>query len=105
MEATGWRVACAIWAVSFLIGRKPRQIVPTRNLREWAAEAAQIPEWLFTASYETVGDLAETIALLLPPANQSSDRPLHRWVEHHLLPLREKPLEERRDRGRGFFPT
>jgi DNA ligase-1 len=85
----------AIWAVSFLMGRKPRQVVPTRKLMEWAARAAQIPEWLFRASYEVVGDLAETIALLLPAPDQGSHRPLHLWVEDHLLPLREKELESR----------
>ncbi|MGD8264705.1 MAG: ATP-dependent DNA ligase, partial [Desulfobacterales bacterium] len=77
----------AIWAVSFLIGRKPRQVVPTRKLRQWAAELAEIPDWLFEASYDVVGDLAETITLLLPSAQYSSDRALHMWVERHLLPL------------------
>ncbi|MGB5986437.1 MAG: ATP-dependent DNA ligase [Desulfobacterales bacterium] len=86
----------AIWAVRFLMGRKPRQVVPTRKLMEWAAQAAQIPEWLFRNSYEVVGDLAETIALLLPAPGRDSRRPLHVWVEDHLLPLREKELEIRR---------
>ena len=58
--------ADAIWAVSFLIGRKPRQVVPTQKLREWAAERAGVPDWLFDAGYDVVGDLAETITLLLP---------------------------------------
>ena len=54
----------AIWAVSFLIGRKPRQVVPTRKLMQWAAELAEVPEWLFEASYDVVGDLADTIETL-----------------------------------------
>ena len=83
----------AIWSIRFLIGRKPRQVVPTRKLMEWAAELASIPDWLFEASYDVVGDLAETIALLLPKASGSSDRPLHRWVEKHLLPLQGQDLE------------
>ena len=32
--------ADAIWAVRFLIGRKPRQVIPTRKLKEWAARLA-----------------------------------------------------------------
>ncbi len=56
----------AIWAIRFLIGRKPRQVVPTRKLMEWAAELAGVSNWLFEASYDVVGDLAETITLLLP---------------------------------------
>lgn len=85
----------AIWAVSFLIGRKPRQVVPTRQLMTWAADLSGIPDWLFETSYDVVGDLAETITLLLPAAVKSSSRPLHAWVQDHLLPLREKDIENR----------
>lgn len=86
----------AIWAINFLIGRKPRQVVPTRKLREWAAELAGIPAWLFEASYDVVGDLAETISLVLPRGNASNDMPLHIWVEQHLLPLRSKKADTQR---------
>jgi DNA ligase-1 len=86
----------AIWAVSFLIGRKPRQVVSTRKLIQWAAELAKIPEWLFEASYDVVGDLAETITLLLPSSTDTSGRSLHEWVEQNLLPLRDVELESRR---------
>ena len=88
--------ADAIWAVSFLIGRKPRQVVPTRKLMEWAAELARVPQWLFEASYDVVGDLAETITLLLPKPTGSSRRPLHVWVERHLLPMRSLSPEAQR---------
>ncbi|MGD9235154.1 MAG: ATP-dependent DNA ligase, partial [Desulfobacterales bacterium] len=80
----------AVWAIHFLIGRKPRQVVPTRKLKEWAAQLAGIPDWLFDASYEVVGDLAETITLVLPFSNRTQNRPLHVWVEDILLPLRGK---------------
>ncbi|WPH20122.1 ATP-dependent DNA ligase [Variovorax paradoxus] len=81
--------ADAAWAVYFLAGGKPRQLVPTKLLRLLAQEAAGLPEWLFDESYEAVGDLAETIALLLPPPTEAHDLGLARWVEEHLLPLRE----------------
>ncbi len=84
--------ADAAWAVYFLIGRRPKRAMPARKLAAWAAEAAGVPEWLFEASYHTVGDLAETIALLLPPAAESTDIPLHSWVTVHLLTL--NTLEE-----------
>ena len=74
----------AAWAVYFLIGRRPRQVVSTRNLRAWAMAAANIPEWLFDESYEAVGDLAETVALLLPDAGSGTPLPLHQWVERLL---------------------
>ena len=51
----------AAWAVYFLAGGKPRQLVPSKLLRLLAQEAAGLPEWLFDESYEAVGDLAETI--------------------------------------------
>jgi DNA ligase-1 len=80
----------AVWAIHFLIGRKPRQVVPTRRLKEWAAQLANIPGWLFDASYDVVGDLAETITLVLPLSTRSRNRPLHVWIEKVLLPLRGK---------------
>ena len=80
--------ADAAWAVFFLIGRKPRQVVPSRKLAAWSAEAGQIPDWLFEECYHAVGDLAETVALMLPVPGESSDRPLEHWVAQRLLPLR-----------------
>ncbi|CAN5592420.1 ATP-dependent DNA ligase [soil metagenome] len=80
--------ADAAWAVYFLSGRKTKQAVPTKRLRAWAGEAANVPEWLFEECYETVGDLAETIALLLPVGTRSSDESLCEWVEQRLLKLR-----------------
>lgn len=87
----------AVWAVSFLIGRKPRQIVPAKKLRVWSAELANIPDWLFEESYYSVGDLAETITLLLPQSNVSTDIPLHKWVEDKLLPIRDKNDAEQKE--------
>lgn len=81
----------AAWALYFLSGRKPRQIVPSKKLREWALELSNIPEWLFDESRDTVGDGAETIALLLPNNNETDETPLHVLVEEQLLPLRGAP--------------
>ncbi len=81
--------ADAAWAVYFLCGGKPRQAVPVKLLRAIVVERAQVPDWLFEESYQAVGDLAETIALLLPAALASAARvPLHEWVEQRLLKLR-----------------
>jgi DNA ligase 1 len=88
--------ADAAWAAYFLIGRKPRQVVPMAKLRAWAIGEAGIPDWLFQESYDAVGDIAETIALLLPPPRESSDLPLSHWVEERLLPLRTKGEEVQR---------
>ncbi len=79
----------AAWALYFLSGRKPRQIVPSKKLKEWGIELAEIPEWLFEESRDTVGDTAETIALLLPNNDKTDDTPLKVLVENRLLPLRK----------------
>lgn len=78
----------AAWALYFLSGRKPKQIVPSKKLREWALELSGIPEWLFDESRDMVGDGAETIALLLPDNAHTDETPLHILVEEKLLPLR-----------------
>jgi DNA ligase-1 len=79
----------AAWAVFFLTGQKPKQVVASKRIRAWAAEAAGVQEWLFDECYDSVGDLAETVALLLPPPSAGAgDRPLAEWVQARLLPLR-----------------
>ena len=78
----------AAWAVYFLAGGKPRQTVPTRILRDTARAVAGLPEWLFEESYQAVGDLAETIAHVLPPPSHSSDLGLAAWIEERLLSLK-----------------
>ena len=85
------------WAVHFLIGRRPKRLIPTRDLVAWALEEANISDWLFGESYQAVGDLAETIALLLPPAQATSSRSLHEWVEERLLPMRDWDDRARRE--------
>ena len=90
--------ADAAWAVYFLAGGKPRQVVPTALLRALACERAGIAPWLFEEAYQAVGDLAETIAHVLPPAAALSDVGLAEWVEQRLLPLRgtEPPVQAER---------
>ena len=88
--------ADAAWAVHFLRGYRPKRLIPVRRLAGWAMEAADVPDWLFEECYHAVGDLAETIALLLPDPVAASDRPLHRWVEERLLPLAGEDEETQR---------
>jgi len=90
--------ADAAWAVYFLVGRKPRQVVPTRKLWAWATEAAGLDDWLIDECYHAVGDMAETVALVLPEPGRTGDLPLSRWVEERLLTLRGRPEEEQRAR-------
>ncbi len=83
----------AAWAVYFLAGGKPSQLVPTKVLVAAALQATDLPEWLFAESYDAVGDLAETIALLLPEGDNADDAGLAIWMQERLLPLRGLPPE------------
>lgn len=87
----------AAWAVFFLSGRRVKRLVKSADLWSWAIEASGLPPWLFEESYHVVGDLAETIALLLPERTAASDRPLHQWVQDELLRMRDAPAEVQRE--------
>jgi DNA ligase-1 len=80
--------ADAAWAVYFLAGGKPRRALPTALLRQLACGRAGIDDWLFEECYQAVGDLAETIAHVLPPGTRGTDAGLADWIETRLLPLR-----------------
>ncbi len=86
--------ANAAWAVYFLAGGKPRQIVPTKLLRQFSTEMAGIPVWLFDECYQAVGDLAETIAHILPKPRYGSNIGLAAWMEERIIPLRNEEPEK-----------
>lgn len=70
-----------LWCIALFTGRRPKRVINTTLLRQWAAQTAGIPLWLFEESYPIVGDLAETIALILPPASTTADHSLTHWIE------------------------
>ena len=70
-----------LWTIDLFSGRRPKRTVTTTRLREWAAERADIPLWLFEESYPVVGDLAETISLVLPPPTNSGNLSLSGWID------------------------
>lgn len=82
----------AVWGLYFLVGRKIKRAVTTRLLRDWLAEEAGVPHWIIDESYDAVGDLAETLALLLPNAGTTSRMPLHELVETRIVPLKQAEL-------------
>jgi DNA ligase-1 len=95
--------ADAAWAAYFLAGGRPRQAVPARVLRQIAIERAGIDDWLFEECYQAVGDLAETIAHVLPPPQTQSTAGLAEWIEQRLLALRGMPPEEIGERLAGYW--
>jgi DNA ligase-1 len=80
----------AAWAVFLLGGGKATQAVPTRLLREAAIQASGVAPWLFEECYAAVGDLAETIALLVARQrpDDGSEEALSVWMDERLPALR-----------------
>src|SRR3954468_21642189 len=72
-----------VWVIAIFSGRRPKRAVNTTQLATYCVEVSGLSFWLFEESYHTVGDLAETIALLLPPSKseQGSSHPLHFYIE------------------------
>ena len=78
----------AVWALWLLSRGKLGRVASTRELREWISEESGLPDWLVEDSYDQVGDLGETLALLLDdPPEAAQDIPLHAWIEQRLLPV------------------
>ena len=88
--------ADGIWVLALFTGRRPKRTVNATQLATWALQMTHLPPWLFEECYHTVGDLAETIALLLPQGQNTSAHPLHYWLEQ-LLEL-EKAAEPDKQR-------
>jgi len=88
----------AAWALYFLTGNRPKRLLKARSIAQWCAAEAGVSDWMFDECYEVVGDLAETMALLLPETSGGGDQPLSYWVEQQLLPLRELNKSEQRQR-------
>jgi DNA ligase-1 len=86
-----------LWAIAILSHRRPRRTVSASLLGAWASELAGLPPWLFEESYHVVGDLAETITLVLPPSSERSDETLTFWIEF-IRALEPLDVEERKKR-------
>ena len=78
-----------LWVIALFTGKRPSRPVKTTLLKEWCMEISGLPEWLFLESYSTVGDLGETLALLLPKNQQTIEKPLHIWMDE-LIQLKSK---------------
>lgn len=87
----------AAWAIFFFCGEKLRSVLKLKELRAWAARKARVEDWLFDECYDVVGDLAETISLLLPPPTKSNSESLDAWVVDRVDCLRNSEDEARWD--------
>lgn len=84
-----------VWTIAILSHRRPPRPVNTTLMREWASELSKIPLWLFEESYHIVGDLAETIALVIPPAEDSTEKSLNQFLQE-IIELKKKPEKEKK---------
>ena len=87
----------AAWALHFLLGRKTPRLASAPLLRQWAADESRLPLWLVDECHDAVGDLGETLALLVPGSPTSSAIPLHQLVEQRIVGLHGMPEEWRRE--------
>ena len=69
-----------IQTLALFTGRKPKRQINATLVKTWAMEMAHIPAWLFDESYHVVGDLGETIALLLPKTDETQNKSLSEWI-------------------------
>jgi DNA ligase-1 len=80
----------AAWGLYFLRGSRLKRLIAPSRIRVWAAQATALSEAVLDESYAHVGDLAETLALLLDTSGRAhdDDTPLSIWVQR-LQALRE----------------
>ena len=84
-----------LWTIAILSHRRPKRPVNTTLLREWATEISGIPLWLFEETYHIVGDLAETISLIIPASESQDEKSLATFITE-IITLRDKDEEEKK---------
>jgi len=85
-----------VWTIAILSHRRPPRPVNTTLLRTWASELSDIPLWLFEESYHIVGDLAETIALVVPSSEKTTEKSLTQFLKE-ILELKKKDDKEKKE--------
>ena len=78
-----------LWLIALFTGKRPSRPVKSNLMKQWCMEVTKLPEWLFLESYSTVGDLGETLSLLLPNPTKTIDKSLHIWMQE-LIKLKSK---------------
>lgn len=95
----------AVWATYFLLGNRPKGLVKRKALLSFGIKESGLRDWLFEETYHSVGDMGETITLLLdqkPGAGE--DLSLFDAVKRYVLPLQKMNEEEQEALLRdGFY--
>jgi len=99
--------ADAAWAVYVLMGRRAKRSVGHSLLHAWLIEESGLPAWLVDETYASIGDLAETIALLLavdvPEQDPAGHLTLNQWFTERIVPLADAGVETKRMRVTGWW--
>ena len=94
-----------LWAIALMSHRRPKRPMTTTLLRQWASEESNLPKWLFEESYHIVGDLAETISLLITQDDSSLKISLTECIKE-IISLKDKRDDEKKKyilkRWKGF---
>lgn len=85
-----------VWFIALFTGKRPKRNVNTNYMKDWALEITKLPYWLFQESYSSVGDLGETLSLILPPPEEKIERTLSEWM-NDIVGLKGKTDAEKKD--------
>ena len=85
-----------VWFIALFTGKRPKRNVNTNYMKEWALEITKLPYWLFQESYSSVGDLGETLSLILPPPEEKIERSLSEWM-NDIVSLKGKTDAEKKE--------
>jgi DNA ligase-1 len=83
-----------LWLIAIFTGKRPKRPIPSGVMRNWCMDITNIPEWLFLESYSAVGDLGETMALLLPEPTHQIEKSFSEWMQD-IVELKAKTDEEK----------
>ncbi|ASW73609.1 ATP-dependent DNA ligase [Chryseobacterium piperi] len=84
-----------VWFIALFTGKRPKRNVNTNYMKEWALEITKLPFWLFQESYSSVGDLGETLSLILPQPTEKIERGLSQWMDD-IVHLKDKTEAEKK---------
>tara|TARA_B110000003_G_scaffold276178_1_gene321326 strand:+ start:879 stop:2534 length:1656 start_codon:yes stop_codon:yes gene_type:complete len=87
----------SIWVCWFLAGNRIKGAIKTSELRTFASERSGLPQWLLEECHDRVGDLAETISLLVATEGSGEILSLSEWIIKFIEPMIGMDTEERRE--------
>lgn len=85
-----------VWFIALFTGKRPKRNVNTNLMKDWALEITKLPFWLFQESYSSVGDLGETLSLVLPPPSEKIERSLSQWMTD-IINLKDRTEAEKKE--------